>query len=100
MSKYAKETKLIAVTDEAWKWTVLYPDNKVQVSISANHIGDSLYIKLNAWGMDDFGVEIEHTCHSVEHLMEMYEHFKHYIYDKIMDGVDLNWFYEHGFVDF
>lgn len=100
MSNLAKETKMITVTDENDIWHPCYPNNQVRVGISANRVGDDFYIKVNAWGMDDFGVEIEYHAYSRSHLMEMYYHFKHYIYDKITDGVNLEWFFEHGFVRF
>ena len=95
-----KETKMITVTDEDCIWSPCFPNNQVRVGISANHIGNDFYIKVNAWGMDDFGVEIEYHAYNERHLMQMYDHFKHYIYDKIVDGVSLEWFYEHGFVKF
>lgn len=99
-SKYPKETKMITVTDDGWVWHPCYPNNQVKVGISANCYGNNRYVKVNAWGMDDFGVEIAYSCYDDEHLIEMYYHFKHYIYDKITDGTNLEWFYEHGFVKF
>ena len=100
MNNYPEETKMITVTDDNDVWHPCYPNNQVKVGISANHSFDSFYIKVNAWGMDDFGVEIEYVCYGEEHLIYMYNHFKHYIYDKITNGVNLEWFYEHGFVIF
>lgn len=100
MNNYPKETKMIIVTDNDDVWKPCYLGNQVRVGISAIGYSNNYYIKVNAWGMDDFGVEIEYHCYNEEHLMQMYEHFKHYIYDKIVNGVNLEWFYEHGFVRF
>lgn len=100
MNNYPKETKMIIVTDDSDVWHPCYLGNQVRVGISANHYGDNYYIKVNAWGMDDFGVEIEYNCYNEKHLMQMYNHFKYYIYDKIVNGVNLEWFYEHGFTNF
>lgn len=93
-----RESKMITVTDGDNVWTPCYPGNQVKVGISACHGGDRFYIKVHAWGADDFGVEIYYECYGPGHLTKMYKHFKHYIYDKITDGVNLEWFYEHGFV--
>lgn len=100
MSIYLKETKMITVTDKSYVWSPCYPNNQVKVGISANCVRDKFYIKVNAWGADDFGVEIEYNCYNEKHLIEMYNHFKYYIYDKITNGVNLEWFYEHGFTVF
>lgn len=95
-----RETKMVTVTDDSSVWHPCYPNNQVIVGISAFCFEDKFYIKVNAWGADDFGVEIEYNCYNEIHLIQMYDHFKHYVYDKIVDGVNLKWFYEHGFVRF
>ena len=50
-----------------------------------------------AWGADDTGVEIEYTSRELAMVNGMYDHWKKYIYDKVPNGVNRTWFFEHGF---
>lgn len=95
-----KESKFVTVTDAQYIWGPCYPNNQVEVSICITFFNNRHYGKIVASGMDDFGVEIEFTAYDREHLFGLYDHFKYYIYDKIIDGVNLEWFYEHGFLNF
>lgn len=88
MSNIVFETKMVTVTDDEHLWNCCYPNNQIRVKITAIQLGDKNYIKVNAWGLDDFGVEIEYNCYNERHLIQMYNHFKHYIYDKIPDVVN------------
>lgn len=95
-----KESKFVTVTDPQYIWGPCYPNNQVEVSICIMFFNNRHYGKIVARGMDDFGVEIEFTAYGREYLLGLYNHFKYYIYDKIADGVNLEWFYEHGFLNF
>lgn len=102
--KWPREEKMITVTDGDSSWHPCYPNNQVKVSIFAfsyeHRNKTKFYGKVSAWGTDDFGVEIEFSANDKKSLMALYEHFKHYIYDEIEDGVNLEWFYKHGFINF
>ena len=104
MEKYPHETKMITVTDDSSVWHPCFPDNKVEIKIFAANLRykneNKYYGKVSAWGADDFGVEINFSANNKKTLMELYSHMKHYIYDEISDGVNLEWFYKHGFVNF
>lgn len=94
-----RESKFITVTDDQYAWAPCYPNNQVKVSIFAMFFNNRYYGKVNACGMDDFGVKIEFEANDREHILQLYDHFKYYIYDKIIDGINLEWFYEHGFLN-
>lgn len=99
-SDLPSETKFITTSDGDEVWHPCYPDNKIEISISISWF-DHYYVKVAAWGADDFGVELVfENCSSKEHAEDIYNHYKTHIYDKIPDDVSLDWFYEHGFVNF
>lgn len=92
------ETRMITVTDD---WCPCYPDDKVKLNIivrrKAGH-KDAYVVVINAWGMDDTGVELVYEAgNNSDGAYDIYEHWKEYLYDRIPDGVDREWFFEHGF---
>ena len=87
-------------------WYPCYPNNEVCLSIVLRSYkpypkaGDDktiYYVKVMAWGMDDTGVELEFDG-SRGCVESRYSFWKEHIFDKVPDGIDIKWFYEHGFV--
>lgn len=79
-------TKFVKVDDD---WYPNFDGNKVIVTLTL--FGG--YVKFNAWGMDDTGVEMEYPVHS----KVVFNTWKKYIYDKMPEVVNKKWFFEHGF---
>lgn len=102
--KESTERRMVKVVDE---WSPCYPNNEVQLSIvlrgikpypKASEDKMTYYVKVTAWGMDDFGVELEYKIVGQRAIAEgRYDFWKHYIFDRVPDGIDKEWFYEHGF---
>ena len=89
------EHRLVRVTDD---WYPCFEGGYVLLHIS-QHFFKEHYVKITAWGADDTGVEMEFTSHSKDAVDSIYDHWKEYIFDRVPDGVDREWFYEHGFYD-
>ena len=70
-------------------WCSNYPGNTVKVTLTL--FGG--YVKFCVWGADDHGVEME--CPVASESVWM--HWKEYIYDRIPDVVNMEWFFERGF---
>ena len=75
---------------------------KVNDNWHSNYNGDQVLVTLtlfdecvhfNAWGMDDMGVEMYHSTGS----KEVYDVWKKYIFEKMPDVVNEDWFLRHGF---
>lgn len=88
------ETRMITVTDD---WYPCFDNNTICLSISIHKIGKEYRVTLSAFGKDDFGVCMKHASENCGYEHGLYKHWKKYIYDRVPDGVDVNWFYEHGF---
>lgn len=89
-----KEHRMVKVTDD---WYPCFDDSTVKLTIMTQRFGDRYYCKIMAWGADDTGVEIEYVSRELAMVNGMYDHWKEYIYDKVPNGVDRIWFFEHGF---
>ena len=93
-----KEMRMVTVTDD---WFPCYSDNQVNVTICVSRgfeHKDTYYVRISAWGADDTGVEMHYQAGKYcETAYAIYRHWKEYIFDRIPDGVDMKWFYEHGF---
>ena len=92
--KARKECRMVKVTDD---WYPCFDDSSVKLSIMTQSFGDMYYCKIMAWGADDTGVEIEYTSQELAMVNGIYDHWKRYIYDKVPNGVNRTWFFEHGF---
>ena len=89
------ESRMVTVTDD---WCPCFPDNQVCLSIRAyKGCGRTYYVRVSAFGADDMGVALYYTSSSPEYVYGLYKHWKQWIYDRVPDGVDVGWFYEHGF---
>lgn len=100
--KQKREERYISVIDD---WCPCFPDNKVLLFISiqeylpyprSSHA--TYFVDVKAWGMDDTGVMMEYQTDDRAFAEGRYQFWKTHIYDKVPDGVDQMWFYEHGFV--
>lgn len=56
------------------------------------------YIKLCAWGGDDFGVEIEKHFADFPSAVNEYNELLN-VYNSVPDGADIYWFYSHEFTN-
>ena len=100
---YKSEKKMVKVTDD---WYECYNGNEIELKIFMyyNELdGCDCYdgmVKIIASGNDDFAMELYYSLPSCFHksLYNIYDTWKEHIYDKVEDGVDKNWFYEHGFL--
>ena len=78
--------KYVKVNDD---WYPNFNGNEVLVTLTL--FGG--YVKFNAWGMDDTGVEMECPVHSEV----VFDTWEKYIFDRIPYVVNRKWFLEHGF---
>ena len=99
---YRKESRMIEVTDD---WHPCYDGNKVKLSILLQEIRPSksqtsyYNVKVMAWGADDTGMELEYETKFQELAISQYNTWKHYVYNRVPDGINKEWFYEHGFTN-
>ena len=85
----------VVVTDD---WYPCFPDNKVHMYISAyKGSGKEYVVRIGVFGMDDFGIALSYNSKYPEEIYGLYNHWKKWIFDRVPDGVDVTWFYEHGF---
>lgn len=87
--------RFITVTDD---WYPCYPEQKIQLSLTMYRYPVYI-IRLTAFGMDDTGVEIVYTETRGKTAEKLYNELKA-IYDSIPDGIDMQWFFDHGFERF
>lgn len=107
---YKEEAKMIEVTDD---WYPNFNGNQIKVLIMMSYHDDipaddehpyvipaGGFVKILARGNDDTGVELEYeNGFSQNHLEYVYDFWKEHIFDKIPNGIDRQWFYEHGFLN-
>lgn len=82
--------KFVKVDDD---WYPNYDGDTVLVSLREVGKRPYSYIKFSAWGADDTGVEMDLSCYDEC----IFNTWKEYIYDRMPDVVNREWFYEHGF---
>ena len=85
---------MITVTDN---WYPCFEDNQVCASLSLHKSGKEYAVLFSVFGADDFGVCMKFRSTSCEQSHYVYRSWKRFILDRIPDGVDVEWFYEHGF---
>ena len=90
-------TRMVKVKDN---WYPCINDNEIAVTIQWFHFDDeeTYTVLISAHGNDDFGVELRHIAHSESGATSIFEFWTEHIYDKIPDGITVQWFYEHGFL--
>lgn len=84
----------VIVTDD---WYPCFDGNKAGIALSLNKSGKNYTVIFSAYGADDFGMVMKFNSSSCECAHDVYQHWKKYIYDRVPDGVNVEWFYEHGF---
>lgn len=98
-----EESRMIEVTDNWWP---CFPGNKIELRIylywenESENVPSKGAVRMIATGADDTYVEMEYEeegVYSLHSLEFRYSHWKKYIFDKVPDGVNKQWFYEHGF---
>ena len=89
-----KISKEVIATDD---WYPCFEGNKIRVSLFLTNTRDHKFVRICAWGADDFGVELDYHGRDFDSLVYHYNFWKEHLFDKIPDNVDVMWFYEHGF---
>lgn len=87
-------TRSIVVTDD---WYPCFEDNRVVIALRTLRDGKNFRVRFSAYGADDFAVAMEHRTDSPEYAYSLFKWWKKWIFDRIPDGIDVEWFYEHGF---
>ena len=87
--------RMVRVTDD---WSPCYYGGQVKMTLSRTVFAGTYICKLSVWGADDKGVELEYGTTSELIAIQVYELWKTHIFDKVPDGVDKTWFFEHGFL--
>lgn len=94
---YKRIERYITVTDD---WYPCYEGNKVRLSLSLNQWKNEYYIKIAAWGNDDYGLEIEYDGYkNIEDARKKYDVLIP-IFNSIPDGVSKYWFINRGWKRF
>lgn len=86
--------KYVTASDD---WYPCFPDNKVRVCMFLTNVKDSKFVRICVWGADDYGMELDYIGSDYEELLYNYNRIKEYIYDRIPDVVNKEWFLEHAF---
>ena len=81
--------RFITVTDN---WFPCYEGNKVKLSLSLNQWQDEYYVKIAAWGNDDYGLEVVYGEYKdINEARKKYDSLIP-IFNAIPDGIDKHWF--------
>lgn len=91
--KNRSEQRMIPVTDD---WHPNFEGNMVRLRIVQYFFKEYICI-ISAWGNDDYGMEMQYSSPYPECTDAMYERWKKYIFDRVPDHVNKEWFLEHGF---
>lgn len=91
--KNRSEQRMIPVTDD---WYPNFEGNKIRLKIVQYVFREYICI-ISAWGMDDYGLEMQFSSCYPEYVDAMYDRWKEYIFDRVPDHVNKEWFLEHGF---
>ena len=87
--------RMVIVTDN---WCPNYPDNQVQLHIEIWMADkNKANVIMTVSGMDDDYMVLRSENMSPVYAVNRYNTWKQYIYDKVPDGCNHEWFFEHGF---
>lgn len=89
-----RESRMVTVTDD---WYPCFKDNQIGINLHMYVSGKEYKVIFSAYGYDDFGVCMRFSSTSCEQTHSVFKHWKRFIFDRIPDGVNVEWFYEHGF---
>ena len=94
---YEKKERYITVTDD---WYPCYESNKVKLILSLNQWRDEYYVKIAAWGNDDYGLETVYDGYNnPDDARKKYDALIP-VFNNIPDDVDKDWFINKGFKRF
>ncbi len=94
---YEKKERYITVTDD---WFPCYEGNKVKLILSLNQWRDEYYVKIAAWGNDDYGLEIVYDGYNnPDDARKKYDTLIP-MFNNIPDSLDKDWFINKGFKRF
>ena len=88
------EHRRVTVTDD---WYPCCEGSKIGVNLHMFVSGKEYRVIFSAYGLDDFGVCMRFNSTSYGQAHSVFKHWKRFIFDRIPDGVNVTWFYEHGF---
>lgn len=91
--KKRKEQRMLPVTDD---WHPCYEGGLVSLTIQQFFYKYYECI-ISVWGADDTGMEMRYSSAYPEMVDFIYNIWKEFIFDRVPDHVNMEWFYEHGF---
>ena len=92
-----RKVKYITVTDN---WHPNFNSNQVKITLGVFSYNESCYVKLMAWGADDFGLEICIDDLTFQDVINLYNNEMNTLYESIPNITNKDWFYNHGFERF
>lgn len=95
--EHISEHKRIKVKDDLHP---CFEGNEIGVTIQYFHFkGEEKYtVLISAYGTDGFSVELKYETSYKSGALEIYNFWKRYIFNRIPNGITVEWFYEHGFI--
>lgn len=84
----------VVVTDD---WYPCFDGNRVHMCLNMFKSGKDYRVIFSVFGEDDFGVCMHFNSTSMDQARYIFNSWKKYIFDRVPDGVNVTWFYEHGF---
>lgn len=97
--KPEKVERWVVTSDGDEVWTPCWKGNKLKMFVSITHFRQ-WYVKIAAWGADDFGVErVYYFGENYEKAKEKYEELLLEM-NSIQDGVNIEYFFAHGYEQF
>ena len=91
-----RKVKYVTVTDN---WHPNFNNNQVKVTLGVFSYNNSCYVKLMAWGADDFGLEICKENLTFQKALRFYDKLN-ILYESIPEVTNKDWFFDHGFERF
>ena len=91
-----RESRMVKVTDD---WFPNFPEDKIVLNINVRMGTHDKQARVNmtARGNDDDYVALRSEPMSPNYAINLYKHWKEYVFDRVPDGCDHEWFFEHGF---
>ena len=94
---YERKERYITVIDN---WYPCFEGNKIRLSLSLNQWKDEYYVKIAAWGSDDYGLEVVYDEYkNIEDARDKYNALIP-IFNSIPDGVNKYCFINRGWKRF
>ena len=94
---FMSKVKYVTVTDN---WYPNFYGNKIKITLGLYHYDEDYYVKLMAWGADDFGLEICIDDLTFQDAIGLYNNELNTLYESIPKVTNKDWFYNHGFERF